>query len=110
MWRSAALRRNRDDVPDGAGGRGCMDPDRPRLYVSDLCRLAALYYLFNIFDEMISPASDYFMCVGAFYLVIRYLALTEEASGTDRVYPASRSASAMAREAAVPSGRGAVKW
>ncbi len=41
--------------------------------ISDLCRLSALYYLFGIFDEMISPASDYFLCIGVFYLVIRFL-------------------------------------
>ena len=51
------------------------------VFFSDLCRLAALYYLYAIFDEMISPASDYFMCIGAFYLVIRFFAIIED-SGT----------------------------
>ena len=50
--------------------------------LSDFCRLAALYYLFAIFDEMISPASDYFLCIGVFYLVIRFLTYAEE--GMDR--------------------------
>ncbi|MDO4285110.1 MAG: hypothetical protein Q4C60_07205 [Eubacteriales bacterium] len=45
--------------------------------LSDFARLGALYYLFTIFDEMVSPASDYFMVLGAFYLIIRFLALIE---------------------------------
>ena len=38
----------------------------------------AAYYLFNIFDEMISPASDYFMVLLVFYVVIRWLMLVED--------------------------------
>ncbi len=45
---------------------------------SDFARLAGIYYLCTIFDEMVSPASDYFMVLCAFYLVIRFLALAEE--------------------------------
>ena len=30
-----------------------------------------------IFDEMVSPASDYFMVLTVFYIVIRYLDLVE---------------------------------
>lgn len=58
-----------------AGGhdRNKENAGRPLLRISDLCRLFALYYLFGIFDEMISPASDYFLCIGVFYLVIRFL-------------------------------------
>lgn len=44
----------------------------------DYARLAAVYYLFLIADEMISPASDYaIMCV-IFYLVIVWLSLEED--------------------------------
>jgi hypothetical protein len=46
--------------------------------LSDLVRIMALYYLMNIFDEMVSPASDYFMVLGAFYLIIAWLELLEE--------------------------------
>lgn len=49
-----------------------------RLRASDFARLMGAYYLVNIFDEMISPASDYFMVLLAFYLVIRWLELLEE--------------------------------
>lgn len=48
-----------------------------KLHVSDFARVMGLYYLVNIFDEMISPASDYFMVLTAFYIVIRWLDLLE---------------------------------
>ncbi len=51
---------------------------RGRLRVSDFARVMCVYYLVNIFDEMISPASDYFMVLIAFYIVIRWLDLLEE--------------------------------
>ncbi len=49
-----------------------------RLWPSDFARVMGIYYLVNIFDEMISPASDYFMVLLAFYIVIRWLELLEE--------------------------------
>ena len=49
-----------------------------RLHVSDFARVMCVYYLINIFDEMVSPASDYFMVLIAFYIVIRWLDLLEE--------------------------------
>lgn len=45
---------------------------------SDFARVMGIYYLINIFDEMISPASDYFMTLTAFYIVIRFMDLLEE--------------------------------
>lgn len=48
---------------------------RPQL--SDLARLTAVYYLLIIFDEMVSPASDYFMVLLVFFIVIRWLDLIE---------------------------------
>ncbi len=51
---------------------------RRRLHTSDFARVTAIYYLVNIFDEMISPASDYFMVMLAFYIVIRQLELLEQ--------------------------------
>ena len=48
-----------------------------RLRISDFARVMCIYYLVNIFDEMISPASDYFMVLTAFYIVIRWLDLSE---------------------------------
>lgn len=51
---------------------------RKQLRPSDFARVMGIYYLVNIFDEMISPASDYFMVLLAFYMVIRWLELLEE--------------------------------
>ena len=46
--------------------------------ISVFVRIAGIYYLLTIYDEMISPASDYFMvCIG-FYIVIRFLGLLEK--------------------------------
>lgn len=56
-----------------------------RLRTSDFARAMCVYYLVNIFDEMISPASDYFMVLVAFYIVIRWLDLVE--SGEQTILP-----------------------
>lgn len=45
--------------------------------LSDLARIISVYYLLMIFDEMVSPASDYFMVLLVFYIVIRWLELIE---------------------------------
>lgn len=52
-----------------------------RLRVSDFARVMGIYYLVIIYDEMISPASDYFMVLLAFYIMIRWLDLLEERCG-----------------------------
>ena len=46
---------------------------RGYLVLSDFARLAAIYYLFNIYDEMMAPASDYFLSVIVFYIIIHWL-------------------------------------
>ncbi len=46
---------------------------RGHLVISDFARLAAIYYLFTIFDEMVSPASDYFLSTLVFYVIINLL-------------------------------------
>ena len=51
---------------------------RKRLFLADIVRLMGLYYLFIIYDEMISPASDYFTVLTVFYIIIRYLDLAEK--------------------------------
>ena len=56
-----------------------------RLRTSDFARVMCVYYLVNIFDEMVSPASDYFMVLIAFYIVIRWLDLLE--SGEQIILP-----------------------
>lgn len=68
---------------------GCLrlvDSLRERkLCASDFARVMCVYYLVNIFDEMISPASDYFMVLIAFYLVITWLSLAEH--GEREIFP-----------------------
>ncbi len=51
---------------------------RKRLLLSDIARIIGIYYLMIIFDEMVSPASDYFMVLTVFYIVICYLDLVEK--------------------------------
>ncbi|MBO4458016.1 MAG: hypothetical protein J5802_09870 [Butyrivibrio sp.] len=48
---------------------------RGYIIVSDFARLAAIYYLFGVFDEVVAPASDYFLSTLVFYIVIRWLDL-----------------------------------
>ncbi len=43
--------------------------------LSDFVRVVAVYYLFTVFDEIVSPASDYFMATMVFYIVIHWLDL-----------------------------------
>ncbi len=43
-----------------------------RLLPSDFVRLSALFYLFAVIDEIVSPASDYYMVCFAFYIFIRF--------------------------------------
>ncbi len=46
---------------------------RGHLVISDFARLAAIYYLFTIYDEMMAPASDYFLSCLVFYIIIHWL-------------------------------------
>ena len=41
--------------------------------LSDFARIMAIYYLFTIFDEMVAPASDYFLSTIVFYVIIQWL-------------------------------------
>ncbi|MDE6318192.1 MAG: hypothetical protein K2M22_00445 [Lachnospiraceae bacterium] len=69
-----------------AGNMRLADSLRERkLRASDFARVMCVYYLVNIFDEMISPASDYFMVLIAFYIVITWLSLAER--GEKEIFP-----------------------
>lgn len=46
---------------------------RGHIVISDFARLVAVYYLFTIYDEMVAPASDYFLSTIVFFLIIRWL-------------------------------------
>ena len=67
----------------------CIDlfrkADRFKLTLANVVRVAAVYYLLIIFDEMVSPESDYFMVLLTFALFILFFELIE--SGEKRVYP-----------------------
>lgn len=43
--------------------------------LSDFVRVIAVYYLFTVFDEIVSPASDYFMTTMVLFIVIHWLDL-----------------------------------
>lgn len=58
---------------------------RKRPVVGDFVRLFAIYYLFTIFDEMVSPASDYFVLTLILYVIIQWLDL--DAEGEKRIFP-----------------------
>ena len=46
---------------------------RGHIILSDFARIMALYYLFSIFDEIVAPASDYFLSTIVFYIIIHWL-------------------------------------
>ena len=48
---------------------------RGHLVISDFARLVAIYYLFTVFDEIVAPASDYFLSTIVFYIMIHWLDL-----------------------------------
>ena len=50
---------------------------RKRFVLSDYAKVAAIYYLITIIDEVVSPASDYFIMCTIFFIVIKWLTLLE---------------------------------
>lgn len=46
--------------------------------VSDFIRFGCIYYIFNIYDEMVSPESDYFAFLMLFFVAIRMVELAED--------------------------------
>ncbi len=48
---------------------------RGYIVLSDFARIAAMYYLFTIYDEIVAPASDYFLSTIVFYIIICWLDL-----------------------------------
>ncbi len=46
---------------------------RGHIILSDFARLSALYYLFTVFDEIVAPASDYYLSTIVFYVIIHWL-------------------------------------
>ena len=48
---------------------------RKKATLPDVARIVAVYYLFTIFDEIVSPASDYFVITLLCYIIIQWLDL-----------------------------------
>ncbi|MBP7348211.1 MAG: hypothetical protein KA965_05970 [Butyrivibrio sp.] len=48
---------------------------RKKTTLPDAARIVAIYYLFTIFDEIVSPASDYFVITLLCYIIIQWLDL-----------------------------------
>ncbi len=46
---------------------------RRRFILSDYARAAAIYYLTTIIDEVVSPATDYFIMCMVFFIIIKWL-------------------------------------
>lgn len=55
--------------------------------LSDIARVVAIYYILNIFDEMVSPASDYFVVLMILAAFILYLEQVERYTAEKLVYP-----------------------
>ena len=51
---------------------------RRTFLLSDFARIAAIYYLTTIIDEVVSPASDFAVMCVVFYIVIKWLDLLEK--------------------------------
>lgn len=51
---------------------------RKKFILSDFARIAAIYYLTMICDEIVAPASDYAIMITIFYIVIKWISLLEE--------------------------------
>lgn len=56
-----------------------------KIKLSNVARVVAIYYILNIFDEMVSPASDYFVTLMILAVIILFLDLAEE--GTEDYFP-----------------------
>lgn len=54
---------------------------RKKMLLPDYARVAAVYYLTTIWDEVIAPSSDYAVMCIIFFIVIRWLELLEEDKG-----------------------------
>ncbi|MCR5670053.1 MAG: hypothetical protein K6G10_03535 [Butyrivibrio sp.] len=46
---------------------------RGHIVISDFARIMGIYYLITIYDEMVAPASDYFLSTLVFYIIIHWL-------------------------------------
>ena len=59
---------------------------RRKMRVSDFVRLGGIYYILNIYDDMVSPASDYFTMLLLFFVVIRIIDFFEAGESDADLY------------------------
>ena len=59
---------------------------RKKAEVSDFVILVAIYYLTTIYNQMISPESDYFMNIVVLFILIRWCRLIEAKDGSTTPY------------------------
>ncbi len=71
---------------------------------ASFARAMGLYYLLMIFDEMVSPASDYYMVTLAFILVIRWLDITDVSYATIKTDSKPENNETENKEAEVTAG------
>lgn len=60
---------------------------RKKMLLSDYARIAAIYYLTVIMDEVVSPASDLVVMCTLFYIVIKWLNQLEDEKESKNVTP-----------------------
>ena len=48
-----------------------------KLMISDFAKIGALYYVFNIYSEMVSPASDYYTMIAFVYSILKAVEIYE---------------------------------
>ncbi len=59
-----------------------------KIGIADFARLGVIYYCFNIYDEMVSPASDYFAMLFFMYVIVKTIELCEAKNSQPEEYAA----------------------
>ncbi|MBQ9135534.1 MAG: hypothetical protein IJX66_05510 [Lachnospiraceae bacterium] len=60
---------------------------RKKMLLSDFAKVAAIYYLTVICDEIVSPSSDYVVMIVVFFIVIKWLEQLESAQASKNIVP-----------------------
>lgn len=81
LTREERTRKEWNHQPVGKRRKGKIFPSGS--WAADYLRLAACLYLFTVADEIVSPATDYFMVLSAFWLLIRWLDIPTVGEGGD---------------------------
>ena len=57
-----------------------------KIHMSDVARIGGFYYLFNIYDEMVAPASDYFAMATFIFCIIKCVDIYEQCTSDTSLY------------------------